>query len=222
MFKEDLHGLKKYNLNDVMLVKRLEDKFWLIKLKIDLCLKSGIFLGNAFRTHIIDFLALREGGKQNIHFQSTYEIKMGDEVWGGLILKSKTGYFKDISEFDYKALYPNIIRTFNISPETLRNYQEKNSIIALNRIDMKGSEDREIKQFFFSALKQGVFPKICADVLEDREKYEKLKLNAETKEIADILNRKENIVKVIANASYGQLINPRWRYYNDKIGISVR
>src|SRR5262249_57621433 len=42
----------------------------------------------------------------------------GASITGGLVLDSRPGLYRNILVFDFKSLYPSIIRTFNIDPLT--------------------------------------------------------------------------------------------------------
>ena len=39
-------------------------------------------------------------------------------IVGGLVLDSRPGLYRNILVFDFKSLYPSLIRTFNIDPLT--------------------------------------------------------------------------------------------------------
>jgi len=49
--------------------------------------------------------------------KTAWELMMADR--GGLYLDSKAGFYTDVVELDFASLFPNIIATRNISPETL-------------------------------------------------------------------------------------------------------
>ena len=49
--------------------------------------------------------------------KTAWELMMTDR--GGLYLDSKPGVYKDVIELDFASLFPSIIATRNISPETL-------------------------------------------------------------------------------------------------------
>ena len=49
--------------------------------------------------------------------KTAWELMMADR--GGLYLDSKPGIYQDVIELDFASLFPNIIATRNISPETL-------------------------------------------------------------------------------------------------------
>ena len=44
----------------------------------------------------------------------------GEGISGGLVLDSRPGLYRNILVFDFKSLYPSLIRTFNIDPLTHR------------------------------------------------------------------------------------------------------
>jgi DNA polymerase elongation subunit (family B) len=222
MFMEDLQKLKEYNQHDVELLVKLEQKFGLVQLKILICKKAGVFLSDGYRSQIIDFLLLRKARKQHVHFKSLHEANVGDEkIIGGLIQDAEKGYYKDMAILDFKSLYPSIIISFNISPETLRHTKSFECIRALNSIN----EDGELvdgKEVYFNNFSKGIVPELCEEMLQERQTFKKLKQEAgDDLELRDIYQKKENIVKVITNAIYGQFPNPRCRYYDADLSNAI-
>jgi DNA polymerase II len=122
-----------YCRTDAELVLRILDKTGLLNLTLKRCLLIGISLNRAW-TSIPAFEFLYT---EALHSRSMVApsggvdlLPMG-EAPGGAILKPEPGLFSNVLVFDFKSLYPSIIRTFNIDPlgyvDTEEGYPEGGS-----------------------------------------------------------------------------------------------
>lgn len=206
MFKNDRKKLEEYNIRDVEILKKLDDKLNLTKILIELCsfgnipLDVGVGIGN-----VIDMIFLKEGRKIGLHFK-TYEERPKERYPGALILEPEPNLYKNICLFDFVSMYPNIVRTFNISPETFMKEPSPNDIITPNNIHF--------------SRKKGFLPKLIDGFIKRRITYKNLKLSAKEEEkIA--LEVKETAMKLIANSSYGIFGSPFNRYCNVSIASAI-
>ena len=58
------------------------------------------------------------------------EIRTINSVAGGYTFNFTTGVYDDVEVFDWSSLYPSVIVTYNISPETIitKEFAEKHNI----------------------------------------------------------------------------------------------
>ena len=109
---------------------------------------------------------------------------------GGFVLKPTPGIYKNISVMDFRSLYPSIILTHNISPETLN----------------KGKEKVPGKDIWFSKESKGIIPRILEDLIIRRRRIE------EMDKTDPFLKARAYSLKLLANAFYGYFafIGARW------------
>ena len=63
-----------------------------------------------------DFLYLSELSKRGLTAPSVGANEVESDVFGGTVLAPEPGVFDNVLVFDFKSLYPSIIRTFEIDP----------------------------------------------------------------------------------------------------------
>ncbi|MCX7831670.1 MAG: DNA-directed DNA polymerase [Actinobacteria bacterium] len=124
---------------------------------------------------------------------------------GGYVIEPKPGLHENLAVFDFRSLYPSIIVSFNISPETLNCDCCKDST-------MKHKVPE--KEFWFCAERKGFISSCVEEVLKRRfELKEKLKNLKENEEGFSYTKEMQGALKVLANASYGYLAYSGARWY---------
>ena len=185
------YELIKYNVWDVYLVVELDKKLEMFKFlderrKIVGCKWDELLISSL----VIDFLFLKFGKENNIilptkkwHREVSYE--------GAIVFNPVPGLHKNVACMDFKSLYPSIIMTFNISPETITDNND--GVVLGNGVK-------------FRADKRGLVPLLFNNLMELRKKYKKErdkypKGSAEY----DIWDRKQTVTKFLINSIYGNL-----------------
>lgn len=132
----DRDKLYEYFIENPRLVCDILTTEGLIDLTIKRSILTGIQLDHAWGSvSAFDFLYISE-----LHKKKTVAPTNGVDrpkkrgAPGGLVLSPKAGLYKNIFVFDFKSLYPSIIRTFNIDPLSRIKGENQNSdlIIAPN------------------------------------------------------------------------------------------
>jgi DNA polymerase-2 len=114
--------LAAYNLEDARLVLEILARTRLVELAVQRSLLTGMQLdrvGAAIAS--VDGLylgALRARGRVAPSVRSAAGTEGEPAIVGGLVLDSRPGLYSNILVFDFKSLYPSIIRTFNVDPVT--------------------------------------------------------------------------------------------------------
>lgn len=67
----------------------------------------------------VDAFMLKLGGKHNVHFPTAYGMADGQKYPGALVLEPKRGAHRDVHVVDFSGMYPSIMMSWNMSPETL-------------------------------------------------------------------------------------------------------
>jgi DNA polymerase elongation subunit (family B) len=161
---------------------------------------------------------------------------------GAFVKEPEPGKYDWVVSFDATSLYPSIIMTWNMSPETLIDGQkyladdEKSIERLLNReVNTKNIHDENVTmtangQCFRKDFK-GIFPQLIEFYFAERQKAKKLMLEAQTKyeetkdtkylkEISS-LNSKQMAAKILMNSLYGAMGNIYFRYYDIRIAEGI-
>lgn len=124
---------------------------------------------------------------------------------GAVVLEPKSGLHDNIAVLDFKAMYPNIMITKNVSPDTLVPAAEPKPPCGVNVAP-------EVKHRFRTEP-EGFYKKVLSLLIEARDEIRpKLKkLDPRSTEYR-VLDARQKAVKVITNASYGYTgwIGARW------------
>lgn len=122
---------------------------------------------------------------------------------GGYVKEPIGGIHENIAILDFRSLYPSIIATFNISPETLNQPSCKDDAYKVPERD-----------FWFCKKKKGFVSSIIKDLLEERwEIKEKMKKVKKDSLEYHLLDTRQHVIKIIANATYGYFGFPASKWY---------
>lgn len=113
---------------------------------------------------------------------------------GAIVIEPKKGIHPDILVFDFRSLYPTIIVTHNISPETLncghKECKEKNKVPE--------------NEWYLCTNVKGFIPTHLSDLIERRKKIKERMKTVEKDSLEwKKLDSMQYALKIVANASYG-------------------
>lgn len=116
-FKEDKMALAKYNLLDCTLVTEIFNKLDLFNFSIERVVNSGLLFDKlGISTASFDHYMLPLFHRQGLVAPNASDLEREDSSVGGMVIEPKVGHHKNTAVFDFKSLYPSIIRTFKIDP----------------------------------------------------------------------------------------------------------
>jgi DNA polymerase-2 len=119
LYHRDPQRLVDYNLQDARLVLELLDRTGLIELAIERSLLTGMQLDRVSAAIAsVDSLYLNALRQRGVVAPSVGSEERAARIGGGYVMDSKPGLYQNVLVFDFKSLYPSIIRTFNIDPLT--------------------------------------------------------------------------------------------------------
>ena len=202
MHAEDLPMFIAYNLQDCDLVYRIFKKLKLIELqqtRVDL---TGI--------------PLEQPGGSVAAFENLYLPRLHHKGWvasawrdeefvpspGGFVMSSIPGLYKNVLVFDFKSLYPSIIRTFFIDP-LARICAQGNTESAQGQI-VPGYLGASFSKF------DAILPELVSELAHAREEAKKSS--------NDILSY---AIKIIMNSFYGVLGSNVCRFYHAELASSI-
>jgi DNA polymerase-2 len=192
-YRNDPELLVDYNLNDARLVTQILETTGLVELAVNRSLLTGMPLDRVSATIAsVDSLYLAGVRRRGCVAPSVHPEAKEARIAGGYVLDSRPGLYRNILVFDFKSLYPSIIRTFNIDPLTF--------VAAGNgrpeSVDGDRSADwvRAPNGARFRRTPRGVLPELVATLGERREASRR-----RGKVVA------ANAIKILMNSLYGVL-----------------
>jgi len=237
LYKDDFQRYIDYNMKDVQLVDRLEDKMALITLAMTVAYKGGVNYADTFGTvGIWESIIYRK-----LSYHRTMPMIEPDEMGvrdfeGGYVKPPQVGMHDWVVSFDLNSLYPNIIVQWNMSPETLNKNPQYNRPSGVERYleATTPQEDKFTVAANGSTYRKdidGVIPNIIVDYYDERKSIKKMMIAAEksyqkekTVELEKEINRLHNqqmAIKILMNSLYGAIGNKYFRYYDLRIAEGI-
>ena len=230
-YQKDFQSFIEYNIMDVEIVDRLEDKMKLIELCLTMAYDAKVnymdVLGSTKYWDILIYNYLRE---KNIVISQKRKAEKAEKFEGAYVKDPQVGMHKWVMSFDLNSLYPHLIMQYNISTETLVA-QEKVPNMSVDKLLNKEVDTSILKGVtltpngaLFKTNKQGFLPELMQSMYNDRSKFKKLMLEAQqdyenTKDpklLKDIskYNNIQMAKKISLNSVYGAIGNAYFRYYD--------
>ena len=120
-----------YNIIDVELVDRLEDKMKLIELAITMAFDAKVNFNDVFyQVRMWDNIIYNYLKKRNIVIPPKNKSQKNEKYAGAYVKEPIPGKYDYVVNFDLNSLYPHLIMQYAISPETLVEKHELNNRIA--------------------------------------------------------------------------------------------
>ena len=197
--------LIEYAEDDVESTLGLAEKF--IPFAIQLSSIVGLPLdqvGAASVGYRVEWHLMRQAFKFNELIPNRIE-RPYEKYKGAIVLKPKPGVHKNIAVLDFSSMYPNIMISKNISPDT---YVPPYEDVPLDEVYVAPEVGHR-----FRKAPAGFYRRVLERLLEARKRIrEKLReLSPESPEYV-VLNERQKALKVIANATYGYCgwVGARW------------
>ncbi|MHA1869035.1 MAG: DNA polymerase domain-containing protein [Candidatus Heimdallarchaeaceae archaeon] len=209
-WNEDIETLVDRNVRDVMLCRKIEEKYGLIDYFDEIRRICKCQFGELRSSFLVDNYIIGFCKERNIILPSKKKGKK-ESIVGALVLEPKKGLYENVMVFDLKSLYPSIIINFNMSPETLdENGEIKIEIEELN------------KSVRFRDNKVGIYPEILKDLIRKRDEMKKKRDEFEIGcEEWKSYDYKQTAFKYLTNAFYGVLGNENFRLFTPDIANAV-
>ncbi len=218
-----------YNIIDVELVDRMEDKMKLIELAITMAYDAKVNYNDVFyQVRMWDAIIYNYLKKRNIVIPPKERSDKDAKYAGAYVKQPVPGKYDWVVSFDLNSLYPHLIMQYNISPETLR--ETRHPSVTVDKIL---NEELTFELYKDSAVcangamyrkdVRGFLPELMEKIYKDRTIYKKKMLIAKqdyektpTKALEKEIARCNNIQmarKIQLNSAYGAIGNQYFRYY---------
>ncbi|MEC8530274.1 MAG: DNA polymerase domain-containing protein, partial [Thermoproteota archaeon] len=119
LYKQDYQKFLDYNIKDVVLVERLDDKMKLIEQACTIAYDAGVNLVDSLTSvRMWDVIIHNYLMKKNLVVPPKVIEDKAFQVEGAYVKDPQVGMHKWVVSFDLNSLYPHLIMQYNISPET--------------------------------------------------------------------------------------------------------
>ena len=119
-YKNDFQKFIDYNIRDVALVQKLEEKLKLIELAMALAYSAKVNYEDVFsQVRTWDAIIYHYLREKNIVIPPKQGGKKDDQYAGAYVKEPIVGQHDWVVSFDLNSLYPHLIMQYNISPETI-------------------------------------------------------------------------------------------------------
>jgi DNA polymerase elongation subunit (family B) len=228
LYKLDYQKFIEYNIRDVELVDKLEDKMKLIEMALALAYDAKVNYPDVFtQVRMWDCLTHNYLMERNIVVPQKRTTSKDSQYAGAYVKDPIVGMHEWVVSFDLNSLYPHLMMQYNISPETL---------VAGKHIQMsvddflEGYHEPDFEYcvaangHFFRKDVRGFLPEMMERMYADRVLYKKKMLDAQQeyentkdKELLKDISKYKNIQmakKIQLNSAYGAIGNQYFRFYD--------
>ena len=240
-----------YNIKDVELIFKLEDKLKLIELGLTLAYDTKTNFEDIFaQTRMWDALIYNYLLAKNIIVPPKVVKNKTSAFEGAYVKDPQVGMHNYVASFDLNSLYPHLMMQYSISPENLVEVADYDDTmrriisegVTVDKLINKEIDLSELKGVtitpngqFFRTDKQGFLPKMLEEMYEDRKKFKKMMLVAKQEyenitdeskreEVRNRISRYDNLQlakKVSLNSAYGALGSQYFRFYDLRMALAV-
>ena len=200
LYRGDPQRLVDYNLQDARLVLELLDRTGLVELAIERSLLTGMQLDRVSAAIAsVDSLYLNALRQRGVVAPSVGTGEREARIGGGYVMESKPGIYRNVLVFDFKSLYPSIIRTFNIDPLTY--VRQPAPDLAAVRAPNGAHFRRDVP---------GIIPDLLTQLAAEREQAKRAGNGV-----------KANAIKILMNSFYGVLGAGASRLFSPDVANAV-
>ena len=228
LYKTNFQKFVDYNVRDVVLLEKLEEKLKLLEMIISLAYMAKCNFNDVFSpVKMWDCIIFNHLKDQQIVVPPKRHETKTEAYEGAYVKDPQIGRHKWVASFDLNSLYPHLIMQYNISPETLVGMHTEFGLVdALldKKVDVDFLKEKNLTMTpngsLYTRKKQGFLPALMEKMYTDRVKYKNLLLTeqkkgkaADTNKLAQYHNMQINL-KIALNSAYGALGNQWFRFYD--------
>jgi DNA polymerase elongation subunit (family B) len=248
LMKSDIKKFIEYNLHDIILVKKMNDQLQFIELAMSICHVchvgyeefgvSSKFLEGALLTYLRRKKLIAPNKKLNVEVSDRDDDLNDDVGFEGAYVKDPIpGRYDWVCSADINSLYPSVIMSLNISPETkvavikdwdseklvkksgdkiafdneVYTYEDFEKLIVDNNLSVSANG------IVYDQNKLGCIPDILKTWFAERLEYKtKMKDASKSGDKAGYVfwKRRQHVQKILLNSLYGVLGLSIFRFYD--------
>ncbi len=200
--------LFEYSLGDVIATYKIAEKILPLNMEITRIVGQPLFDITRMATgQQVEWFLIRKAFEYgelvpNKPSPSELQMRRTQRVVGGYVKEPEKGLHENIVQFDFRSLYPSIIISKNISPDTLTHDTGEECYIAPE------------SGYRFRKKPRGFVPSIIGQILDERVKIKNQMRAAEEPMEKRILDVQQEALKRLANTMYGVYGYTRFRWYS--------
>ncbi|WP_459201933.1 DNA-directed DNA polymerase [Methanococcus sp. CF] len=204
--------LVEYSHQDAYYTQKMGEQFLPLEIMFSRVVNQSLYdINRMSSSQMVEYLLLKNSYNKGVIAPNKpsgkeYQKRIRSSYEGGYVKEPIKGIHEDIVSMDFLSLYPSIIMSHNLSPETI------------DCDCCNDEENEEILGHKFCKKNIGIIPKTLMDLIDRRKKVKKiLKEKAEKEEFDEeyqILDYEQKSIKVLANSHYGYLAFPMARWYS--------
>jgi DNA polymerase elongation subunit (family B) len=237
LYKTDWNLFVEYNIQDVVVVDKLDIKLKFIELVVTICYQTLIPFERVFSSiSVLEGFILRnlhkrkmvmpdrkevtrdwwleegyfkvDGHLQNVKTEDKKKTFDPFYIKGGYCY-AEPGFYEDMISEDIESEYPWMIITYNISPET--------KVIKPEDKDLKYLIKTEINGVYYKKNVKGIFPDIIEKIFNERKHFKKLMFECEKNgdAVGEHYNHSMQLIrKIMINSLYGVMGSKFFHFYD--------
>ena len=248
LMRSDIQKYIDYNMNDVDLVYEIDQKMKLMDLARGICHKGHVpYEDFLFPTRYLDGAALTYMKRLGIVAPNKPRHSEIQQVnlLGAYVKAPNPGRYKWVYDLDLTSLYPSIIMTLNISPETkigkIENFDGHKYIKDIPMeysMDKDGWESPQALRAYllenkysiaangvvYDTKQKGFISSILEKWFDERVEYKNLRKKYEAQgdhAKAEYFDRLQLVTKILLNSFYGVLGNPTFRFNDPDNAVAI-
>jgi DNA polymerase elongation subunit (family B) len=250
-YRNDFTKFVLYNIQDTILVCKLEAKKRLIEQAVALAYSAKVNMSDVFsQVRTWEQIIYHHLSEKRIAIPQKRKNRKDMAYEGAYVKPPKVGMHRWVVSFDLDALYPMLICHYNLSPETktkegIRRAITASSVLKDSETYASSIATARRKNLSLAANGttyrrdiQGFLPELMEKMYKQRKEYKRLMLETkaalknlpadadpdERKRLETLASRYGNfqlVRKISLNSAYGALGNEWFRYYDEEIAEAI-
>lgn len=235
LYKGDFQKFITYNIKDVKLVHKLDQKMDFMAMIIDMAYMCKVNYRDCFKqTRMWDALIHAHLMRKKQVIPTKKRALTSNRYEGAYVKDPKIGLHKWVVSFDLTSLYPHLIMAYNISPEKLIQGMKKDFTVD----DIISGKTQNITDysmtangFFFNKDGPGFMPELMQKMFNDRVTVKAKMIEAEKQFVATkdekynqakaAFKNKQQSLKICLNSCYGAIGSPHFRWYDIRLAEAI-
>ncbi len=213
---EKLETLFQYSLDDAVSVTKIGEKLLPLSMELTRIVGQPFFdIARMATGQMVEWYLIRKAYEigdmvPNKPSSSQYSERRGKRAAGGYVKDPVKGLHENIVSFDFRSLYPSIIISKNVSPDTLVMECKDNECYVAPEVGHK-----------FLKKPVGFVPSIIGNILKERVRLKTQMKDAENPREKQVLDVQQQALKRLANSMYGVYGYSRFRWYRIECAEAV-
>lgn len=236
LYKHDFQKFVDYNIVDVDLVERLDDKLKMIEQALAIAYDGKSNYVDSFTTvRMWDTIIHNYLIDQKVVVPGRNDSEKERQIEGAYVKDPNVGMHKWVVSFDLNSLYPHLIMQYNISPETYvgkyENFADVSQVAQGEMIINNTEYAVTGKGTYFRKDIKGFLPELMSRMYDDRVRYKNKMLAAKqehekspSRELEKSIAQNHNMQmakKIQLNSAYGALSNEHFRFFANDLAESI-